>query len=128
VHVSWPRLWTSCSQAHQACRRVWCRYDGILRQDGLDDGAPVRPALKRRVSAQTWSMQRLASFLTSTRSVRLVALSALQLSSATLANAHDSCEGSGNTADLNDPSAIVGIAADISPMSVTSYGLDLCEG
>jgi H/ACA ribonucleoprotein complex subunit 2 len=36
-------------------------------------------------------------------------------------------QGSGNTADLNDPSAIVVIAADISPMDVISHIPVLCE-
>lgn len=36
-------------------------------------------------------------------------------------------QGSGNTADVNDPSAIVVIAADISPMDVISHIPVLCE-
>jgi H/ACA ribonucleoprotein complex subunit 2 len=36
-------------------------------------------------------------------------------------------QGSGNTADINDPSAIVIIAADISPMDVISHIPVLCE-
>lgn len=36
-------------------------------------------------------------------------------------------QASGNTADINDPSAIVVIAADISPMDVVSHIPVLCE-